>query len=474
MCKLVHRTMGTFQRENICIDPRLGDDVEFAAYSVLLHEHCTHGSREAAVRVTVKAVTEQAVRVVVEAVVTTVRVSALSPAMRDRIRSNVPTDAIAREAFFARPAWQRTAAMYIDSPNIAKLDVWNWDLNSLCTCVRNCDAFKESERDLAAHLQERVLRSVFEGRAVDDCCGDPNAYFTAMLEVIKKTLVELGVACQAAEELLKPHRDGMACSMPACDTLEEARQHKKEADAAVVKLMTKEQEKSFDELQRAERPCTWIIEAPAGSGKTLIAVKLVAANLRNQQTLGPSAAAPALLLVHTRALQRHVLRELMKELKGEAMTIFVREGMDRLKLGRVVEAFVATVDALSTELVADENAQSEDEVTAWLFVRGIFIFSCLDIREGRDPTAVPLGKFGLVVVDEGHHVFSKPIVDVEGQNRFDEPDRVRQVRLTGSKLESPRARVLTCVRQCASAQRPRLTPACSHRCHRVRRWWTPA
>ena len=112
--------------------------------------------------------------------------------------------------------------------------------------------------------------------------------------------------------------------MPACDTLEEARQHKKEADAAVVKLMTKEQQVRFNELQRAERPCKWLIEAPAGSGKTLIAVMLVAANLRNQQALGPSAAAPALLLVHTRALQRHVLRELKSELAGEAEETNVR------------------------------------------------------------------------------------------------------------------------------------------------------
>jgi len=105
--------------------------------------------------------------------------------LRDRIRSNVPTDASERAAFFERPAWQRTAAMYIDLPNVAKMDVWNWDLNSLCTCVRNCDAFKESERDLAADLQEKVLRSVLEGRVVADCRGDFNAFLTGMLDVIR-------------------------------------------------------------------------------------------------------------------------------------------------------------------------------------------------------------------------------------------------------------------------------------------------
>ena len=123
--------------------------------------------------------------------------------------------------------------------------------------------------------------------------------------------------------------------------------------------------KSFSAQSGRARGSSRLIEAPAGSGKTLIAVMLVAANLRNQQALGPSAAAPALLLVHTRALQRHVLRELKEELK-EAQVTPVREGMELLTLGRGVEAFVATVDALSRALVDDE-AQTEDEVTACLF-----------------------------------------------------------------------------------------------------------
>ena len=95
---------------------------------------------------------------------------------------------------------------------------------------------------------------------------------------------------------------------------------------------------------------------------------LVAANLRNQQALGTSAAAPALLLVHMRALQLHVLRELKSELAGEAQETNVCKGkkMARLKLRGGAEAFVATVDALSSELVANEKAQSEDEVAASL------------------------------------------------------------------------------------------------------------
>ena len=103
--------------------------------------------------------------------------------LRDRIRSNVPTGKIARAAFFERPAWQRTAALYIDSPDSAAMDVWSWDLNSL-RMLRD-EAFKENERRLAARLQERVLRSVLQRRVVADCRGDFNASFTGMLDVIR-------------------------------------------------------------------------------------------------------------------------------------------------------------------------------------------------------------------------------------------------------------------------------------------------
>ena len=144
--------------------------------------------------------------------------------------------------------------------------------------------------------------------------------------------------------------------------------------------MTKEQKGRFEKLQCAERPCTWLIEAPAGSGKTLIAAMLVAANLRDQQALGTSAAAPALLLVHSRALQRHVLRELKSELAGEAEETNVCKGkkMARLKLRGGAEAFVATVDALRSRM------RRRSRKTRW---RRAF---------GSTPARLQLGKFGLV------------------------------------------------------------------------------
>ena len=67
----------------------------------------------------------------------------------------------------------------------------------------------------------------------------------------------------------------------------------------------------------------------------------------------------------TRALQRHVLRELKSELAGEAEETNVREGMERLKLRGGAEAFVATVDALSSELVANEKTRRCSRKTRW-------------------------------------------------------------------------------------------------------------
>ena len=105
---------------------------------------------------------------------------------------------------------------------------------------------------------------------------------------------------------------------------------------------------------------------------------LVAANLRNQQALGTSAAAPALLLVHMRALQLHVLRELKSELAGEAQETNVCKGMVRLKLRGGAEAFVATVDALRSRM------RRRSRKTRW---RRAF---------GSTPARLQLGKFGLV------------------------------------------------------------------------------
>ena len=46
-----------------------------------------------------------------------------------------------------------------------------------------------------------------------------------------------------------------------------------------------------------------------------------------------------------------------------------------------------------------------------------------------DESKFPLGQAALVVVDEGHHVFgSQPDEELEGQRRFTDARRVRQVR----------------------------------------------
>ena len=172
--------------------------------------------------------------------------------------------------------------------------------------------------------------------------------------------------------------------------------------------MTTEQRAGFRLLREAARPSTHLIEAPAGSGKTLIAVKLVADNLRASLETGSDS--PALLLAHTRGLQKHLLCELKDELLSNAPEAEeLRPGLVALRMDGLV-AFVATVDALAVEC-AGETAQTEAEVAAALRAYG---------GEVRG--------VGLAVVDEGHHVFARqPNAALSGQTRFADAARVRQV-----------------------------------------------
>jgi len=176
----------------------------------------------------------------------------------------------------------------------------------------------------------------------------------------------------------------------------------------VLKVMTTEQRAGFRLLREAARPSTHLIEAPAGSGKTLIAVKLVADNLRASLETGSDS--PALLLAHTRGLQKHLLCELKDELLSNAPEAEeLRPGLVALRMDGLV-AFVATVDALAVEC-AGETAQTEAEVAAALRAYG---------GEVRG--------VGLAVVDEGHHVFARqPNAALSGQTRFADAARVRQV-----------------------------------------------
>ena len=100
------------------------------------------------------------------------------------------------------------------------------------------------------------------------------------------------------------------------------------------------------------------------TNRDIVAVKLVAEYLCAVDAAGQGDA--ALLLLHSRSLQRHVLRELCAELLGElgreAGVEWVREGVARLELRRGAVAIVASVDDLSGELVGGAALSLGDSV----------------------------------------------------------------------------------------------------------------
>jgi hypothetical protein len=330
-----------------------------------------------------------------------------------RLHENVPGERSRRFQYRSLPAWERTAAMYINFAHQAVDGVQHWDLTALCACMQNCGAFDAVHRAIVG-----AVRSIRNVEAHKNVCMPDDAFHEKLNAV--ETLLRnpaLGDATPmseaGAQQLLRPYRDGMERCMPARGSVAEARQYDQDQRAvmnlmtgqptdrfdhlgvqlATLKLLTKDQLARFDELRNQQRPCRRLLEAPAGSGKTFIALKLIAHELREQQAtarkhgvVGP----PALLLVHTRNLMWHVLDELRSELGEDGSTAELREGLVRLELPHGVAAFVATVDGLCGEMAGGE-AQTRDEVAA-----------ALAAYDGR----VPRGGIGLAIVDEGHHARS--------------------------------------------------------------------
>ncbi|MFN9908920.1 MAG: DEAD/DEAH box helicase family protein, partial [bacterium] len=90
------------------------------------------------------------------------------------------------------------------------------------------------------------------------------------------------------------------------------------------RLLTERQLALFEELRTAHR---LLVEAPAGSGKTLICVKLVCDHVDKQRANeGGLAPPPVLLLVHSRILQQHeLLPRVLQELRAAAGDDAVRQ-----------------------------------------------------------------------------------------------------------------------------------------------------
>ena len=338
----------------------------------------------------------------------------------------MPTKRDERDGYLLLPAWVRTAGLYLMDPKPAQQKLDHWDLTALTDCIKNCDAFKcdtcgtkkgctaDCRRALAQRLKN-VRNAVAHKNLLDWTYSDG-------LDQLEGIMTGLGVGAAMAQLQLEPYRIGQKRRMPALRGVEEARVYEEGSRAALMKLMTVEQLEKFEELRATPLPCRLLLGAPAGSGKTLIAVKLIADELRNPRMRLPSGArCPPLLLVHTRPLQRHALAELVAELGdeiGECIELRDELGelvyITRLDLTSGACAFVATISRLCVAL-AGTDAQSEAEVAAALECE-------------RPKGGVPRASLGLVVVDEGHHVFSvQPDPALEGQWRFRDAQRVRQV-----------------------------------------------
>ena len=112
----------------------------------------------------------------------------------------------------------------------------------------------------------------------------------------------------------------------------------------------------------------------------------------------------------------------MKELSSRlsASVEILRPGLALLKTTRGGCVVIASVDAFTTELTG-ATAQSKEDVAAAL-AKQDYNTGKISGRVGEKPL------FGLVVVDEGHHVFARATSEtVDGQTRFTDSKRVREV-----------------------------------------------
>ena len=110
---------------------------------------------------------------------------------------------------------------------------------------------------------------------------------------------------QASAALTRHKWGAIEQGMPAASSLEETRARA----SSQLKLMTEEQYAQFDALHRMRLPWREVLGARAGTGKTFVAIKLIADDVRSQKG-GDSPA--ALLLVHTQLLLHEASAELRR------------------------------------------------------------------------------------------------------------------------------------------------------------------
>ena len=202
-----------------------------------------------------------------------------------------------RDEYLALPRWRRTAALTLNYPHSVLHSPERWDFTALCSSARAISfQLPEKLNSVINTLNDMRNKVAHENLIIHD--------YHTRLKKLRESLPELGgnkEELDKAQQRLDELRNSFLTMAPvAKNSWEEV--VKEHQELWTFRDLTKEQRDLFDEIRKTDK--RMLIGAPAGSGKSYIAVKLIACIIEDQEKYD-GFLPPTLLLAHSRMLQGH-------------------------------------------------------------------------------------------------------------------------------------------------------------------------
>ena len=294
--------------------------------------------------------------------------------------------------FHSQPLWVRTASLFMPYNERGMLhedtSKWPWESTALLNCIGLCSVFTDEEKQLAKDIRDKI-RNKWGHQDLD-------MDYESAYELMEHAVGVFGGDVQG----LKKHKEEAQYSFPArnsADAFEKAR--------AKTKKLTLDQWNGLCTIwPQKDKNRRWLIDAPSGSGKTFVAVRLVCEFVRYPGRFGLTGG--VLLCSHSKRLQKKTVEEVQEYMKEVGHEVAVEE----------VAAHFSTVTSTSTGVVL--VVATIDALLVMSRSEGT------DVERGGGSSSTGSGdkdvgalRFGVAVVDEGQHVFSRqPAAHLEGQH----------------------------------------------------------